>query len=685
MSRTAALSSLALSLALAGCDPVRESFDPLLPTPPEELDLWSDAAAGVTQPQLLRLCREVWQADLRHDPFQATYLGDPRYHGEVPDQSREARLAWQASTRGFLERLKLIEERPLSQADQLTAELLRQKLENEAANAQLGLEEWTVDPIEGPHVRMLNVATIQPHETQRQRDQLVRRWERFAGYIRQAARNLEYGRIDDKVASRTAIRKSIEQLEGLLAVPPFDSPLVAVATGGGEWVQLPPGGSVASLAHERLGDVREQGMLLRLNRHATDARRIELGTRILLPAPGDPLSPEERGVYLGEVLKAVEDGIYPALACYRDVLVQKILPAARSDEKPGLRHLPNGEAAYRTLIHEHTSLPREECDPKAIHEFGLAEVKRIRGEIAVLGQTLFGTSNLKEIQERLRTDPAMHFRSREDVTAKASEALERARARTREFFGIQPQESCEVLPVPTYEEKDTTIAYYRPPAADGSRPGRYYVNTYEPETRPRYEAEVLAFHEAIPGHHLQIAIAQELEDIPRFRRHGGTTAFIEGWALYTERLADEMGLYSGDLDRLGVLSYDAWRACRLVVDTGIHAFGWSRERAVEYLYENTLLARNNVENEVDRYIAWPGQALAYKIGQREILTLREQARKALGARFSYSRFHDCILENGAVTLESLRGIVGRWTGGGPVRAPLEAGAGQKKAAEGDRE
>ena len=196
-------------------------------------------------------------------------------------------------------------------------------------------------------------------------------------------------------------------------------------------------------------------------------------------------------------------------------------------------------------------------------------------------------------------------------------------------------------------------------------PGRYFINTFAPETRPRYEAAVLAYHEAIPGHHLQIAIAQELQGLPAFRRHGGTTAYIEGWALYTERLCDEMGLYDDDLDRLGMLSFDAWRACRLVVDTGLHAMGWSRQQAIDYLYANTLLALNNVENEVDRYITTPAQALAYKVGQREILRLRAEARQALGERFDIRAFHDVVLEQGAVTLDILRRRVEDWVAGHP--------------------
>jgi uncharacterized protein (DUF885 family) len=211
-----------------------------------------------------------------------------------------------------------------------------------------------------------------------------------------------------------------------------------------------------------------------------------------------------------------------------------------------------------------------------------------------------------------------------------------------------------------HEAEHSTIAYYRQPAADGSRPGSYYINTSAPETRPRYEAETLAFHEAVPGHHLQIAIAQEIEGLPAFRRLAGPTAYVEGWGLYTERLSVEMGLLSNDLAAFGVASYDAWRASRLVVDTGMHALGWSRDRAIAFMLEHTALAENNITNEVDRYLAMPGQALAYKLGQREILRLRDRARTQLGGGFDIRAFHDVVLGQGALGLTSLARIVDRW-------------------------
>jgi len=267
---------------------------------------------------------------------------------------------------------------------------------------------------------------------------------------------------------------------------------------------------------------------------------------------------------------------------------------------------------------------------------------------------VFGTRDRKEILHRLRTDSSLYFANRDEVFAKAEEALARAKGAISKWFGRLPKADCEVVRMEAHEEKHSTIAYYRWPAVDGTRPGQYFVNTSEPQTRPRYEAEALAYHESIPGHHLQLAIAQELDDIPDFRRHTGVTAFVEGWGLYTERLADEMGLYSSDLDRIGMLSYDSWRACRLVVDTGMHAKGWTRQQAIDYMLENSALAKNNIVNEVDRYICRPGQALAYKTGQLEFSRLRREAKGRLGIRFDVRRFHDVVLGNGAIPMESLR-------------------------------
>jgi uncharacterized protein (DUF885 family) len=264
------------------------------------------------------------------------------------------------------------------------------------------------------------------------------------------------------------------------------------------------------------------------------------------------------------------------------------------------------------------------------------------------------------ILARLRSDPLLHFSTSAEVLAVAEAALARANAAIPGWFGRLEKASCVVVEMGEHEARHSTIAYYREPAADGSRPGSYYINTSEPDTRPRYEAEVLAFHEAVPGHHLQIAIAQELQGLPAFRRLAGPTAYVEGWALYTERLSAEMGLLSGDMDRFGILSFDAWRASRLVVDTGLHAMDWSRDQAIGFMVEHTALAENNIANEVDRYLAMPGQALAYKLGQLEILRLREAARTALGSRFEIGGFHDAVLGQGALGLPTLAAHIEAW-------------------------
>ncbi len=356
------------------------------------------------------------------------------------------------------------------------------------------------------------------------------------------------------------------------------------------------------------------------------------------------------------LLEVIGQRIRPAYERYRSVIADEIAPNARPDERPGLSHVPDGANVYRMLARAHTSI---EVVPEEVHAIGLEEIRRIDAEFVELGARLLRTDGLEPTLRALRDDPALHFTTRDEVAAVADASLARANAAIGDWFGRLPKAPCEVVRIPEHEEKHTTIAYYREPAGDGSRPGQYFINTFAPETRPRYEAETLAFHESVPGHHLQIAIAQELTHLPAFRRFNGSTAFIEGWGLYTERLSEEMGLLSGELDRFGVLSFDAWRASRLVVDTGIHALGWTRQQAIDFMVAHTALGENNIANEVDRYIAYAGQALAYKLGQLELLRLRSEARARQGDRFDIKRFHDVVLGDGALPLPVLRQVVER--------------------------
>jgi len=354
------------------------------------------------------------------------------------------------------------------------------------------------------------------------------------------------------------------------------------------------------------------------------------------------------------LLSIIRDEIRPAFERYRTCIADEVAPRARPDDRPGLAHIPGGPEAYRRLMRAHTSI---DAGPEEQHRTGLEEIARIDAEFVELGGSLLGTSGLAPTLAALRSDPALHFTTRDEVVGVAEASLARANAAIGDWFGRLPKAPCEVVVMPAHEEKHSTIAYYREPAGDGSRPGQYFINTHAPETRPRYEAETLAFHESVPGHHLQLAIMQELTDLPAFRRFNGSTAFIEGWGLYTERLSDEMGLLSGDRDRFGILSFDAWRASRLVVDTGIHALGWTRRQAIEFMTEHTALGANNIANEVDRYITYAGQALAYKTGQLELLRLRAEARDRQGERFDIRSFHDTVLGQGALPLPVLRQVV----------------------------
>ena len=294
---------------------------------------------------------------------------------------------------------------------------------------------------------------------------------------------------------------------------------------------------------------------------------------------------------------------------------------------------------------------------------GLDEIASLEEQYRTAGGPVLGTEDLQEIYDRLRNDPALRFETSAEVKAHAQDALDRANAATPDWFGTLPQAPCVLMEMPEVGAEDQPLASYLPPAADGSRPGLFFINTTDPTTRTRYESEALAFHESVPGHHFQLSIAQEMEGLPAFRQNALVTVYVEGWGLYTERLADEMGLYSGDLERMGILSFDSWRAGRLVVDTGLHAFGWSRQQAIDYLTDNSPQVPNNIVNEVDRYIGYTGQALAYKIGQREMFRLRDQARRFMGDRFDIKGFHDTVLEAGPVPLDLLGDLVGDWAAG----------------------
>jgi uncharacterized protein (DUF885 family) len=308
-------------------------------------------------------------------------------------------------------------------------------------------------------------------------------------------------------------------------------------------------------------------------------------------------------------------------------------------------------------VRQHTSTSRS---PEELHELGLQLIQGLEAEYAEIGGRLFGTTDVAEIFERLRNDEDLAFRSADDMLERARAAIERAEAVAPQWFLRVPPQRCEVEAVPAAAAPGAPPAYYLPPALDGSRAGTYFLNTHEPTQRRRHLAEAVAFHEAVPGHHFQLSMAQELTELPLLRRVLVDTAFAEGWGLYCERLAEEMGLYSDDLARMGMLAADSWRAARLVVDTGIHAFGWSRGQAVEWMAGNTPLSSLEIAAEVDRYIAYAGQALSYMVGRQELFALREKASATLGEAFDLRAFHDLVLGTGGLPLAVLAGVVDRW-------------------------
>jgi len=547
------------------------------------------------------LAEAYWDAYLLADPMQGTAVGDHRYDDRLPDLTVAGRHFLRARFEGLRERVSALPPNAADPEARLTRAALLSAIDTQLALLAADSVTFTVDAMGGPQSAFMNVATFQPLRSPADGAAMLARWRAMGPWLGELALALRRGRASGRDAVAHSIEMVLDQLDELLQLPTA------------QWALLAP----------------------------------------LAERPADFPEPEWR-VFSADLERAVSEVVRPAFARYRAFLAEEALPLGRDEAHVGLRNLPGGSEIYDSLVRAHTTTDRSAAE---LHRIGLEEVARIDGEMAALGAHVLGTDSLEATRAALRSDPSVHFATGDEIVGVAERSLARAQDAIPAWFGRLPQARCVVTRMLAHEERHTTIAYYREPSEDGSRPGRYYINTYAPDTRPRYEAEALAFHEAVPGHHLQVAIAQELTDLPIFRRNGMTTAYVEGWGLYSERLANEMGLYSGDLDRIGMLSFDAWRACRLVVDTGMHAFGWSRQQAIDFMAEHSALALNNIANEVDRYIGWPGQALAYKVGQLEILSLRRESEAALGSAFDIRRFHDAVLTHGPLPLDALREVV----------------------------
>lgn len=551
--------------------------------------------------RLGELAARFWATELEASPQSATLLGVHDHDDRIEQVSSAGELAHQRRLAALRAELETVDSSTLGPQDRVTVELLEHSIDQSIEWIDLRLTELASDHMTGVHASLLMSAPQMTFPEPANAEAALIRYEQVPQLLGEALDRFRAGLQAGRTPAAAVLARSLNTLESYLASPLEQDPFLAVG--------LP------------------------------DAWQAE---------------PQWRR----EATATVAERIRPAMAAYRDVLADELAPRARDDEHAGWSWLPDGEQLYDATVRAHTTTARS---PVELHELGreLCEV-RLAAEFRQVAADVMGSTDLGEIFAWLRTDPSLRHRDAQEVVELAERSVALAASALDGWFGRRPSSGCAVAEVPSFLAADAPYAYYYPPAIDRSRPGTYFVNTADPEGSSRTEAQSIAFHEAIPGHHLQIAIAQELDELPEFRRHDGATAYVEGWALYAERLADEMGLYSGPLDRLGMLTADAWRSARLVVDTGLHALGWSRQRAIDYLEQHTPVPLEQIAPEIDRYLAMPGQALSYKVGQLEIERLRRDAATALGEGFDLAAFHDVVLGSGAVTLGVLDRLVRDW-------------------------
>lgn len=548
-------------------------------------------------PQLAALAQRYFDFHLADNPTAASFYGIPGYDDRLPDPSRVGDRARLAHHAEIAKGLTGIDAEALEGQDRITYSMLARLTADQTASIEAALGEVGLsNTITGPVSAMLSSLPRMSLSTEQRSRDYLVRLGALGAYFDATLDRYRQAGAEGRHQTRRGVLAVIEQIDDYLGTDLERDPLVAPTPTG-------------------VDDWKEQAAAL------------------------------------------VSERVRPSLRRWREALEAEFLPVARDDEHVGVCHVPDGLEGYAAASRQFTTT---DLTPEQIHQIGLDEVARLRGEFAEIGARALGTSDVAEVIDRLRNDESLRYETSDQILADVTEALRRAEAALPKAFLEYDIAPCSIEVIPEAAAKGSTLAYYTAPASDGSRPGTHWVNTYEPASRARFEYEALAFHESVPGHHLQFALGQTLDGLPQFRRFAYVTAFGEGWGLYTERLCDEIGLYSSDLARLGMVSFDAWRACRLVVDTGMHVFGWSRERAVAFMRANTALSEVNIANEIDRYIAWPGQALAYMIGRRHIGALRERAREALGDAFDLRHFHDRILANGSIPLETMTEVVEDW-------------------------
>jgi uncharacterized protein (DUF885 family) len=547
------------------------------------------------------LFEREWERDLADNPLAATYAGDRRYDDKWPDISEAAQAARDAADARVLDDLGRIPRDGLPPAEQLNYDLFRYRYELRRVAAPFHIKHYDIQARSGPQ-SLDELAELMPFESVAHFETWIRRMAAIPGYLDQYADLLRRAAAAKRTQPRVIMERVLPMLEAQTPVKPEDSPFF------GRFRSFPDS---------------------------------------IPPAERERLSTEARAV--------IAETVIPAFRRFTDVFRAEYLPATR--ETVGIWDTPDGRAFYanRARYHTTTSLAPEE-----IHSIGLAEVARNRVEMQKVMDEVGFKGTLTEFFEHLRTDPQFYYKTGDELYRAYAYITKVIDPELPKLFGKLYRTPFGLRPIPENSAPNTTTAYYSGPSVDGRRPGYYYVNLYRPEVRPKYEMEVLTVHEAAPGHHLQIALAGEMSDLPKFRRFSGPTAYTEGWALYSERLGYDLGLYKDPYSRFGQLTYDQWRAVRLVVDTGIHHMGWTRQQAIDYFLANAAKTEADIVNEIDRYIAWPGQALGYKIGQLKLIELRERAAAALGERFDVRAFHDRVLATGAVPLDVLEPVIDAW-------------------------
>jgi uncharacterized protein (DUF885 family) len=542
-----------------------------------------------------------WERDLADSPLQATYLGDRRYDDRLPDISPAAEDARAAADVRVLEDLARIPRGALPPAEQLNYDLFRHEYETRKAARPFHPEYYSIEASNGPQ-SLNELAELVPFETVADYETWLRRMQAIPAYLGQYGERLRRGAKEKRTQPRAVMERVLEPLAKQVTEKPEDSPFFD------RFRSYPT--AIAQADRERL---------------TAEARRV------------------------------IGESVIPAYRRFQAVFRDEYLPATR--DSVGLWDTPDGRDYYRFLARYHTTTA---LTPEEIHAIGLKEVARNRAEMQKVMDEVGFKGSLTDFFQHLRTDPQFYYQTGDELFRAYAYIVKMIDPELPRLFGKLYRTPFGLRPIPANSAPNTTTAYYQGPSLDGSRPGYYYVNLYRPEVRPKYEMEVLSVHEAAPGHHLQIALAQEQADMPLFRRAGGFTAYIEGWGLYSERLGYDLGLYKDPYSRFGQLTYDQWRAVRLVVDTGLHYMQWTRQQAIDYFIANAAKTEADIVNEIDRYISSPGQALAYKIGQLKLLELRARAEQALGGRFDIRTFHDTVLATGPVPLDILERTVDGW-------------------------